>query len=132
MMEYKGYLGHVEYDDEAGLFHGEVVNLRDVITFQGESVDGLRTAFRESVDDYLAFCAARGEEPEKPYSGTFTVRIPPELHRDIALRARLAGKSLNGWVTDLLGQAVALPEPSEQNPNSLSYQARSAYLTLNE
>jgi predicted HicB family RNase H-like nuclease len=102
MMEYKGYLGHVEYDDEAGCFHGEVANLRDVITFQGESVDELRRAFRESVDDYLAFCAARGEEPEKPYSGTFTVRIPPELHRDIALRARVAGKSLNGWVTDLL------------------------------
>ena len=132
MMEHKGYLGHVEYDDEAGVFHGEVVNLRDVITFQGESVDELRRAFRESVDDYLAFCAARGEEPEKPYSGTFTVRIPPELHRDIALRARMAGKSLNGWVTDLLGQAVALPEPLEQKPNSRGYQTRSAYLTLNE
>jgi predicted HicB family RNase H-like nuclease len=115
MMEYRGYLGHVEYDDKAGIFHGEVVNLRDVITFQGESVDELRRAFRESVDDYLAFCAARGEEPEKPYSGTFTVRIPPDLHRDIALRARMAGKSLNGWVTDLLGQAASLPEPPAQN-----------------
>ena len=113
MMEYKGYLGQVEYDDEAGIFHGEVVNLRDVITFQGESVDELRRAFRESVDDYLAFCAARGEEPEKPYSGTFTVRIPPELHRDVALRARLAGKSLNGWVTDLLGQAVVSSHPAD-------------------
>jgi predicted HicB family RNase H-like nuclease len=132
MMEYKGYLGRVEYDDEAGVFHGEVVNLRDVITFQGESVDELRRAFRESVDDYLAFCAARGEEPEKPYSGTFTVRIPPELHRDIALRARMAGKSLNGWVTDLLEQAAALPEPTQQKPSDLTYQSRSAYLTLNE
>ena len=132
MMEYKGYVGKVEYDDEAGIFHGEVVNLRDVITFQGESVDELRRAFRESVDDYLAFCAARGEEPEKPYSGTFTVRIPPELHRDIALRARMAGKSLNGWVTDLLAQAAALPEPPVQKPGDRTYPSRSAYLTLNE
>ena len=109
-----------------------MVNLRDVITFQGESVDELRRALRESVDDYLAFCAARGEEPEKPYSGTFTVRIPPELHRDIALRARMAGKSLNGWVSDLLGQAAALPEPPAQEPNVRAHKTQSPYLTVNE
>lgn len=102
MMEYKGYIGKVEFDDEADIFHGEVVNLRDVITFQGESVLELRRAFQESVDDYLAFCAERGEEPEKPYSGTFTVRIPPELHRAISTQARIANKSLNSWMTELL------------------------------
>ena len=102
MMEYKGYLGKVEYDDDAGIFHGEVINLRDVITFQGESVDELRQAFQESVDDYLDFCAARGEKPEKPYSGKFMLRIPPELHRKISLEAKSADKSLNSWVTDVL------------------------------
>ena len=61
MMEIEGYLGRAEYDDETGVFHGEVINLRDVITFQGETVQELRTAFQESVDDYLAFCAERGE-----------------------------------------------------------------------
>jgi predicted HicB family RNase H-like nuclease len=133
MMEYKGYLGWVEYDDEASLFHGEVTNLRDVITFQGESVEELRRAFRESVDDYLAFCEERGEEPEKPYSGTFTVRISPELHRDIALRARIAGKSLNAWVTDLLGQAVTdqLEQPAPQSGRS-RYRARKTYVVVNE
>ncbi len=64
MMEYKGYLGKVEFDDEASLFHGEVVNTRDVITFQGKSVAELRKVFRVSVDDYLAFCAGRGEQAE--------------------------------------------------------------------
>ncbi len=59
MMEYKGYLGKVEFDDEAGVFHGEVSNTRDVITFQGKSVAELKQAFHDSVDDYLAFCAAR-------------------------------------------------------------------------
>lgn len=59
MMEYKNYFGRVEFDDEAGIFHGEVVNTRDVITFQGKSVKELREAFHDSVEDYLAFCAER-------------------------------------------------------------------------
>ncbi len=61
MLEYKGYTGHVEFDDEAGLFHGEVLDKRDVITFQGISVQQLEQAFRESIDDYLEFCAERNE-----------------------------------------------------------------------
>lgn len=60
MLQYKGYLGHVEFDDEAGLFHGEVVDLRDVVTFQGTSVEELEEAFRESVDDYLEFYQEHG------------------------------------------------------------------------
>jgi predicted HicB family RNase H-like nuclease len=66
MIEYKGYLSRVEFDDEANIFHGEVINIRDVITFQGKTVDELRKAFEDSVEDYLAFCAERGEEPDKP------------------------------------------------------------------
>ncbi|MBX3013900.1 MAG: type II toxin-antitoxin system HicB family antitoxin [Caldilineaceae bacterium] len=106
MMNYKGYIGKVEYDDEAGLFHGEVINLRDVITFAGETVQELRQAFQDSVEDYLAFCAERGEEPEKPFSGTFTIRIAPELHRAIAVQARLSNKSLNSWLGDMLATTV--------------------------
>ena len=65
MMKYKGYIGHVEYDDEAKLFHGDVVGLRDIITFQGKSVDELEQAFKDSVEDYLEWCKERGLEPEK-------------------------------------------------------------------
>ena len=104
MMEYKGYLGKVEFDDESNIFHGEVINLRDVVTFQGETVGKLRKAFHESVDDYLEFCAARGEEPEKPYSGKFVVRVEPELHKTLAIRARKDGKSLNSLVNDALSK----------------------------
>ena len=64
---YKGYRGCAEFDEEAGVFHGEVLNTRDVITFEGQSVEELRKAFRESVDDYLEFCATLGEQPEKPH-----------------------------------------------------------------
>ena len=106
MMEYKGYVGKVEFDDEAGIFHGEVVDTRDVITFQGESAAELKQAFRESVDDYLAFCAERGEEPDKPFSGRFVMRIPPELHRKVSLAASMSGKSLNSWVSKQLQSAV--------------------------
>ena len=107
MLKYKGYIGKVEFDDEAGSFHGEVVNTRDAITFQGDSVTELKKAFQESVEDYLAFCKERGEEPDKPFSGQFVTRIPPELHRQVSLVASLSGKSLNAWVTDQLKAAVA-------------------------
>jgi predicted HicB family RNase H-like nuclease len=106
MMEYKGYVGRVEFDDDAGLFHGEVVNTRDVITFQGATVKELRQAFHESVDDYLDFCRERGEEPEKPYSGQFVTRVTPDLHRKISLAASLSGKSLNAWIVEQLDKSV--------------------------
>lgn len=110
-MEHKGYVGKVEYDDHASIFHGEVINTRDVITFQGKSVSELKKAFRNSVNDYLAFCKERGEEPDKPFSGQFATRIPPELHQQASIAAMLAGKSLNAWVTEQI-QAATLRNPA--------------------
>jgi predicted HicB family RNase H-like nuclease len=107
MMEYKGYLSRIEFDDEANIFHGEVINIRDVITFQGKSVDELRKAFEDSVEDYLAFCAERGEEPDKPFSGRFTVRLSPEQHRKVILAAEKAGKDIEMWVEEALAQAAS-------------------------
>lgn len=105
MLRYKGYTGHVEFDDEAGLFHGEVIDLRDVVTFQGTSVEELERAFQDSVDDYLEFCEERGEEPDKPFSGRFMLRLSPHLHREVYTRARQEGKSLNQWISERLEQA---------------------------
>ncbi len=106
MMEYKGYIAKVEFDDQDNTFHGEVINLRDVITFEGQSVEELREALQDSVDDYLEFCAERGEEPERPFSGKFSVRMDPELHRKLTIQARLANKSLNSWLNDALQSLV--------------------------
>jgi predicted HicB family RNase H-like nuclease len=106
LLTYKGYLGQVEFDSQAGLFHGEVINTRDVITFQGECVVELQLAFSDSVEDYLEFCAERGETPEKPFSGKFVVRVNPDLHRKAALLARQKGISLNKVVTDALEEAL--------------------------
>ena len=104
MLQYKGYTGHVEFDDEAGLFHGEVIDLRDVVTFQGTSVEELEGTFRDSVDDYLEFCEERGEEPDKPFSGRLMLRLSPHLHRKVYVRAREEGKSLNQWIAERLEQ----------------------------
>lgn len=112
-MEYKGYVARVEFDESANVFHGQVLNLRDVITFEGESVSELKKAFQESVDDYLDFCASRDEEPEKPFSGRFLVRIEPDLHRRAALAAGRADESLNIWVSKAITRAL---EPSAQVP----------------
>ena len=105
-MKYKTYIGRVEYDDEAKIFHGEVIGLKDVITFQGTSVEELDRSFKDSIDDYLAFCKERGEKPEKPFSGTFNVRISPDLHAKLVLNAQMMGVSLNNYVERTLTQGV--------------------------
>ena len=106
MMKYKGYSGRVEYDEEARIFHGELLDTRDVVTFQGTTVDEIEQAFRDSVDDYLEFCGERGERPDKPFSGRFVLRIPSELHHKLYLKAAQSGKSLNNWVVDVLKTVV--------------------------
>jgi predicted HicB family RNase H-like nuclease len=103
---YKNYFGKAEYDSDAGLFHGEVVGTRDVITFQGKSVAELSEAFGESVDDYLAFCASRNEAPEKPMSGKFIVRVAPEVHQRLAAIASVKSVSLNTLVGRVLKKAT--------------------------
>jgi len=106
MMEYKGYIGHVEFDDDAEIFHGEVINPRDVITFQGKTVEEIKQAFRGSVEDYLEYCAKLGQLPEKPFTGKFMLRIPPDLHRKIYVAAKQSGESINAWIKEQLSHSV--------------------------
>lgn len=98
MMEYKGYIGEVTFDPDAHLFHGEVINTRDMITFQGKTVAELESAFRDSIDDYLEWCKQDGVSPEKPYSGKFNLRLSPELHKEVAITARKTGLSINKFI----------------------------------
>lgn len=101
-MKYKGYEGSISFDEEAEIFHGEVINTKDVITFQGKSVKELKRAFKESINDYLEFCAKKGEKPEKPYSGNLVIRIDPELHKKLAIQAKKKKKSLNAFIEERL------------------------------
>jgi predicted HicB family RNase H-like nuclease len=96
MLEYKGYIGTVEAED--GVFFGRVAGLRDVITFEGTTFAEVEQAFRDSIDDYLAFCAERGEPPDRPYSGKIPLRVSPDIHRRAAMRAQSEGLSLNQWI----------------------------------
>ena len=98
MMEYKGYIGEVQFDSEAHIFHGEVINTRDVITFQGKSVSELENAFKDSIEDYISWCKEDGVNPERPYSGRFNLRISPELHKEIAITAKKLKMSINKFV----------------------------------
>jgi predicted HicB family RNase H-like nuclease len=107
-MTYKGYVGDVEYDDDAKLFHGEVVNTRDVITFQGRSVDELERSFQESIDDYITWCDEEGVAPEKPFSGRFNLRLSPDLHREVAIAAKRLNKSMNAFVEDAIKDELRL------------------------
>src|SRR6516164_4151143 len=76
-MTHDGYVATIELDEEAGLFHGEVINTRDVLTFQGRTLDELTVAFADTIPDYIDWCRERGKEPQRPYSGNFTLRSPP-------------------------------------------------------
>ena len=106
ILTYKGYQGSFEYDPEADIFHGDVLHINDVITFQGRSIDELKAALAESIEVYLEYCVRKGKAPQKPFSGTFNVRLSPEIHQRLAMRAAQDGLSLNKWVADALAKAV--------------------------
>lgn len=106
MIEYKGYSGVFEYDPELELFAGRVVDLRDQIYFEGSSVQELKESMARAVDHYLAVCERRGDEPDRPFSGRFNVRLDPSLHRRVAKAAATQGKSMNEWVAEALEEKV--------------------------
>lgn len=107
MMQHKGYVGRVEFDSDADIFHGEIVGIRDVITFQGKSVKEIKKAMIDSVEDYLDMCKKHGKEPEKPFSGKLIIRLNSELHRKVACAALSEGKSINKWITETLEDKAA-------------------------
>ena len=103
-MSYKDCLGIVTYDSEAKLFHGEILGLKDVITFQGTTVQDLEKAFKDSVDDYLSWCKERGERPEKTFSGNLRLRIKSDLHAKLVREAALHKVSLNSFIVSKLNK----------------------------
>ncbi|WP_207714341.1 type II toxin-antitoxin system HicB family antitoxin [Scytonema sp. UIC 10036] len=105
-MTYKGYTASLEIDLEAGIIFGRVLDINDVVTFKGKTVEEARQEFQKSVDDYLAFCEDLGEEPDKPFSGKLPFRTTPERHRKIFLAASKAGKSINAWMDEVLSSAA--------------------------
>jgi predicted HicB family RNase H-like nuclease len=101
-MVYKGYVGSVRFSAEDDVFYGRLEGLKDLVSYEGQSVAELKSAFHEAVDDYLDFCKKKGKTPEQPFKGSFNVRLSPALHRKAATRAAMEGISLN----QLIQQAV--------------------------
>ncbi len=114
MKPYKGYRPVIEFDQEAGLLFGTVASLRDVVTFEGTSVQQVEQAFHASVDDYLAMCAERGEGPDLPYSGKFVVRMEPSLHRTLVQEAEASNQSLNAYIAQRLAASSPATTPTPE------------------
>lgn len=107
MLKYKNYIGdNLEYDANGKIFTGEVLGLRTVLTFQGRTPDEIEKSFTETIELFLAMCKEDGVSPERPYSGKFNVRIPPELHREIALQSTSERISINEWVIETFNKSV--------------------------
>lgn len=102
ILEYKGFQGSVEFSLENNVLFGKILNIDDLVTFEGDDVKGLNESFLESVDDYIQTCADLGTEPNRPYSGTFNVRIGATLHRDLARQAAREDKSINDFVREAI------------------------------
>jgi predicted HicB family RNase H-like nuclease len=105
-MTHDGYIAEIALDEEAGLLSGIVLNTRATLHFAGRTVEELKAAFAGTIDDYREWCRAEGKEPEKPYSGTLSLRISPELHGRVAMRAAQEGKSINAVIGEALEGAV--------------------------
>lgn len=108
VLTYKDFIGSVHFSAEDKVFHGKIEGISDLITFEGQTVSELIKAFHEAVSDYLELCKEAGKEPERPFKGSFNVRIPSDLHRKAAKKATIMGISLNQLVQKALEEKVAV------------------------
>ena len=106
-MEYKGYQASYKYDDEEGAYHGRVVNIDDIIFFEADTVEQLNEEFHFSIDDYLAWCAEDGKEPDKPFTKGIRIKLSETVYNAAEAAAKSDGKSLNVWLVEMVENAVA-------------------------
>lgn len=106
-LEYKGYTGSIEYSSEDNLLYGKVLGIRGLISFEGETGKSLEEDFHEAVNVYLADCKEEGKTPEKPFKGSFNVRISAKLHQKAALLAMETKTSLNNLVAEAIRSKVS-------------------------
>ncbi len=105
-LKYKNYIGSVEYSEEDDCLYGKIMGIRGMISYEGNSLKELKNDFEQAVEEYLAMCKKENKQPEMAYKGSFNVRIDPDLHRNIALKAKEKGISLNAFVKEALLNAI--------------------------
>lgn len=108
LIEYKGYVGSVEFSQEDELFYGKVQGIRDLISYEGTNAAELMEDFHAVIDDYLELCREDSKEPEKAYKGSFNIRVSPELHKKIAIYAMEHDITLNSFVEQSIEKQLAL------------------------
>ena len=106
-IQYKGYIGSVEFSEEDSIFYGKVMGIRSLISYEGESARELLADFHGAVDDYLESCKAEGKEPEVAFKGSFNIRLSPELHKRIYIYAATHQMSMNRYIEEILEKSPA-------------------------
>ncbi len=106
VLEYKGYWTKVEFDSESLILHGKIEGINDLVTFESDSTEKIEEEFHSAVDDYILFCEEVGKTPEKPYKGSFNIRIDPVLHRKLSMQAMKEGVPLNTVVENAIRSAL--------------------------
>ena len=107
VLNYRGFIGSVHFSADDSIFYGKIEGVTDLITFEGETVNELTAAFHFMVDEHIKDCEAENIAPEKSYKGSFNVRLTPELHRRIAVSAKMRGVSINKYVYEALSQTLS-------------------------
>ncbi len=108
--KYKDYIGSINVDLEENILFGEIEFINDLVTFSGSTITELQESFKDAVDDYLETCIEIGKEPDKPFSGTFNIRIGQDLHREVAIRAKMDDTSINDIIKLAVTQYLTQPE----------------------
>lgn len=111
MFKHGNYIAKLEVDADAGILHGRVLNISDIVVFEGTTVKEAEENFYKAVDQYIESCEEQGKEPAKPFSGKLPFRTTPEVHRDIYIAATRADKSINSWMEEVLSHTARQPEP---------------------
>lgn len=106
-IQYKGYLGSVEFSEEDGIFYGKVMGIRSLISYEGENAKDLLDDFHGAIDDYLETCKSERKEPEVAYKGSFNIRISPDLHKRLVIYTTTHQMSLNRYIEETLENSPA-------------------------
>lgn len=106
ILKYKEYIAKIEFSAEDFILYGKIEGIKDLVTFESASAETIEKEFQEAVDDYIAYCEEIGKEPDKPFKGSFNVRVSPELHKAIVMKAAQEGKTLNTYVSEALGKTI--------------------------
>lgn len=112
MLEYKDFIGSVEYSSKDDILFGKIIGINSLISYEGDSIKSLRADFQEAIDDYLELCDVNNIAPEKSYKGSFNVRVSPVLHKELVLLSSSRGVSLNSVVCEAIDNYISMANNS--------------------